>query len=74
MANLNGDAIVLDPRRNQGMEKRKRFEEMLLKEIPGLLHMILQKPYCLLPVYFFNGNAGCLWQDWISAINLVKGD
>jgi hypothetical protein len=37
MANGHGDddAILLDPRRNQCMEKKKLFEEMLLKEMPG---------------------------------------
>ena len=29
------DVTLLDPRRNQCMEKKKLFEEMLLKEIPG---------------------------------------
>ena len=29
------DIVLLDPRRNQGIEKKKLFEEMLLKEISG---------------------------------------
>ncbi|XP_028405944.1 uncharacterized protein LOC114528490 [Dendronephthya gigantea] len=29
------EVVLLDPRRNQYMEKKKLFEEMLLKEIPG---------------------------------------
>ena len=29
------DMILLDPRRNQCTERKKLFEEMLLKEIPG---------------------------------------
>lgn len=37
MADRSGDVVVLDPRRNQSMEKKKLFEEMLLKEIPGLM-------------------------------------
>jgi hypothetical protein len=37
MANLNDEVVVLDPRRNQSMEKKKLFEEMLLKEIPGFV-------------------------------------
>ena len=36
MGDPNGDVVVLDPRRNQGMEKKKLFGEMLLREIPGL--------------------------------------
>jgi spermidine/putrescine-binding protein len=37
MADGHGDydVILLDPRRNQRMAKKKLFEEMLLKEIPG---------------------------------------
>ena len=37
MANPNEDVVVLDSRRNQSMEKKKRFEEMLLNEIPGFV-------------------------------------
>jgi hypothetical protein len=37
MASPDEDVVVLDPRRNQSMEKKKLFEEMLLKEIPGFV-------------------------------------
>lgn len=38
MANPNGNVVILDPRRNQSMEKKKLFQEMLLKEIPGFVY------------------------------------
>lgn len=36
MADTNGRALMLDPRRNQSAERMKLYEEMLLKEIPGI--------------------------------------
>ena len=36
MAGTNGQAVMLDPRRNQTIERKKLFEEMLLKELPGI--------------------------------------
>jgi hypothetical protein len=36
MADQNGRAVMLDPRRNQTIERKKLFEEMLLKEMPGI--------------------------------------
>ena len=38
MADPNSDVVILDPRRNQSMEKKKLFQEMLLKEIPGFVY------------------------------------
>ena len=35
MANTNMD-IILDPRRNQAADRKKLYEEMLLKEMPGI--------------------------------------
>ncbi len=38
MADKNGRAVILDPRRNQTIERKKLFEEMLLKEMPGIFN------------------------------------
>ena len=38
MADPNSNVVILDPRRNHGMEKKKLFQEMLLKEIPGFVY------------------------------------
>ena len=35
MEDRNGRAVILDPRRNQTIERKRLFEEMLLKELPG---------------------------------------
>ena len=35
MASANMD-ILLDPRRNQAADRKKLYEEMLLKEMPGI--------------------------------------
>lgn len=42
MANLKDEGSVLDSKRSHGMGKKKLFEEMLLKEIPGFVQNCLQ--------------------------------
>ena len=36
MTDKNGNVVMLDPRRNQTIERKKLFEEMLLREMPGI--------------------------------------
>ena len=36
MADKKRSTKMLNPRRNEGVERKKLFEEMLLKEIPGI--------------------------------------
>ena len=38
MENTDMD-IILDPRRNQAADRKKLYEEMLLKEMPGINFM-----------------------------------
>lgn len=38
MENTDMD-IILDPRRNQAADRKKLYEEMLLKEMPGIHFM-----------------------------------
>jgi hypothetical protein len=44
--NRNGDTSTLNPRRNECVERKKLFEEMLLKEMPGNANKrLLKHPY-----------------------------
>jgi hypothetical protein len=44
--NRNGDTSTLNPRRNECVERKKLFEEMLLKEMPGNANnRLLKHPY-----------------------------
>jgi hypothetical protein len=47
MADRNGRAVILDPRRNQTIERKKLFEEMLLKEMPGIWNCRVEYIYLL---------------------------
>ena len=35
MSDTGDEVVMLDPRRNQAAERKKLYEEMLLKEMPG---------------------------------------
>ena len=52
MANTNMD-IILDPRRNQAADRKKLYEEMLLKEMPGIdfMHYTIGSPMLWLPAH-----------------------
>ena len=46
MGDRNGRASMLDPRRNQTVERKKLFEEMLLKEMPGRMELFCRIGIC----------------------------